>query len=141
MPDVALFERVASRLTGRPVEVRFQEPPIVGCRGLADRDKDGNATITIEPGMDQDNELFVFLHEVAHIKLHYNHMEPSDFSSLPQRSVPQPKDGEPPPGRAYQENQANVLANVWKTWGKTLRSRDVDWYLGCLMALEKYPAS
>ena len=66
-----LFNMVARRLSGRRVQVEFRKPALQGTRGFAFRDEH-QAIIHVSLDLEPAERLKVFLHEVAHVKLHYD---------------------------------------------------------------------
>lgn len=67
-----LFSRVARHLSGRSVHVAFRKPALKGARGVAFRLPSGQAVIHVSNELDEEDTLKVFLHEVSHVKIHYD---------------------------------------------------------------------
>jgi hypothetical protein len=62
-----LFEKVAQALTGRVVTARLRRPVVSYFDGQA-YIRDGKAIIDINPWLDETDQLYVFCHELGHIK-------------------------------------------------------------------------
>jgi hypothetical protein len=69
--ELALYPLVAQVLTGRKCKVEFRRPYVTGVRGIAAREGD-TGVIHIKPGMEPEQTLKTFLHEVAHIRLDWH---------------------------------------------------------------------
>ena len=93
--EAFLYDRVAKRLTGRPVEIQWRQPYCDDFLGLAARDGNGGAIIQVAPDLDPDTKLKVFLHECAHVR-DYKHLGSS-------------KNHEQPPGSHYLPDRKGYL--------------------------------
>ncbi len=79
-----LYSRVAPHLAGREVILEWCPPILPGARGLTLRGGD-KALIQIDPDIDREQRLETFLHECAHVRLHFDGLaEKSAFDSVPE---------------------------------------------------------
>lgn len=86
--DDSLAELAAEKLTGqKPITLRGRAPAFTACKGLVTKTKDDGYFIDIDPALDPLEQFKVFLHEVAHIKLHQFTDELSQEPALPPGSV------------------------------------------------------
>jgi len=122
-----LMCKVACKLTGKPVRIRFEHN--VGCYGLCRADSSGLLTIDLEPELQCYEEKFlrVFLHEVSHartdnfIPLRF---EVSDRIELKKDLVTQ-----------FQENRADKQAEQWLQYAEKNREKTEPYFEGCLWSL------
>lgn len=108
--ELYLYNKAARVLTRRKVWLRWQVPVSVDTRGEVSK-KDGVFHITIDPRLDPEEKLQVFLHELSHIVLHGSLMVDVDVSNQKPNSriwgeeeVQQHKDF---------EEEADKLADRW----------------------------
>ncbi len=73
--SIELFERVAAHLSGRPVVFRWQEPVWNFASGAAYKSLSNDAIIDVNPGA--TSTIYTFLHEVAHVRVHWGEIVPS----------------------------------------------------------------
>ena len=115
MLDFYALSQLATRLTGKKwVSVEFQRPPWKGFGGAALANPGGEFTIYLDPSMTEVKQYHVFLHEVAHVKLHGHRMEPTTTQAL--QVAPEqhrPETGLKALQLAVLEEQADTLANKW----------------------------
>ena len=139
----SLFEKVAERLAGRPVCVRFQPPVAAGVLGETYKTIDGRSIIDLDPAKHQgDNAklLSTFLHEVAHVLA--DDAEPSNHVDQPPGS--DTKHRENPtvntPWYKNREKSADDQADVWFAWSERHMSSDNSQpkIVRQLQALEQY---
>jgi len=82
-------ELFALRVTGRPVEFRFEKPSMIGVRGLAFRSGEG-AVIYVNPSPDETQVLKTALHEIGHVATHHGEMmDISDEWQLAGKTIPE----------------------------------------------------
>lgn len=67
--DQLLFTRVAAKLAGKSVTVKFQNDLDDSINGYTVKEN-GKLVIYVDPDLDQEQMFATFLHEVAHCKLH-----------------------------------------------------------------------
>lgn len=67
--DQLLFTRVAVKLAGKPVIVRFENELDDEIYGYTIKEA-GNLVVNIDPDLDPEQQWKTYLHEVAHCKLH-----------------------------------------------------------------------
>jgi len=114
--DDYLYSQAAPRLAKHPVELRWEKPFMANCRGLALR-TGKSGLIYISPELDPEQRLKTFLHECAHVRLHYRFL--ADLAQF----TPQPG-AQPTPHRlteraltddvfARREQEAQELAGKW----------------------------
>lgn len=121
MPD-DLVTRVAAHLAGRPVEVRHLRPPFEGALGCAIKSA-GAAVLYVTPNLEAWARFSVFLHEAAHLRLHWNSIPDTDHASRPAGSIR----GATPLGVVTGqpvEDEADALAGYWAKWA----ARNADPY-------------
>lgn len=122
---LALILKVAYKLAGKPVRVRFKEHEgLVGC---CRADNFGIVTIDIQPGLTQEQFLRVFLHELVHAKFDkfYN-------ISLEKTDTARAKDNW---YTSLKELRAEVLAEVWLKRAEQNRDKTKPYFEGCLNSL------
>ena len=128
-----VMQLVAIKLSGKACLLRLQAPAVAGLKGMVHRAA-GQLIIDVSPGLEDDLMLKVFLHEVAHAKLHS--FEPTQLSSYPSGSI---KDHRKSEGASWcnttQEAQADSLADKWLRWGETHRDEQLPAFEGVLTAL------
>ena len=109
-----LYTAVARRLTGRPCKVEFVQPYIKKTRGLAAR-KGDTGIIQIRPGLGEDQTLETYLHEVAHVRLHFK-----GLMGLPKQARPESYRLTVPEGEMeaheQREDEARTLAAHWEEY-------------------------
>jgi len=100
------------------------------CDGLAWCDEAGHPTIDVSPDLRDKTMLWVFLHELAHIRHH-------SFIPLPEQVMSDaPEDTSPSYMR--REDEADHQANVWLEYGKRFRDHNLPEFQGILDALLTY---
>lgn len=67
--DLLLFSRVAEKLAGKSVTVKFQNDLDDSINGYTVKEN-GQLVIYVDPDLDEDQTFTTFLHEVAHARLH-----------------------------------------------------------------------
>ena len=67
--DQLLFTRVAAKLAGKSVTVKFQNDLDDSINGYTVKEN-GKLVIYVDPDLDEDQQFVTFLHETAHCKLH-----------------------------------------------------------------------
>jgi len=123
-----LMSKVACKLSGKPVRVRFKHNE--GFKGVCRTDTSGIVTIDLEPELQFINEhefLRVFLHEISHAKNHKfiaMQLEVSD-------RIEEVQD------KAYnlREAQADTEAETWLQYAEANRDIVQPYFEGCLWSL------
>jgi len=118
---------IACKLAEKPVKLRLKSNS--GVYGLCRADSSGLVTIDIEPELQSNERKFleIFLHEVAHAKLHSfvpMELELSD-------RIPLTKDTE----FEHRETTAEVQAQEWLQYAETHRNNNLDYFTGCIYSL------
>jgi hypothetical protein len=113
---IANMEATAAKLTGRSVIVRLVEHP--GAIGLTRKDPAGRAVIDLDPEIFLDVRKFAqtFMHEAAHVKMHFHLIKPTDLNVLytTTESEQYTKARQKPSSQAAQlEAEANQQAAQW----------------------------
>lgn len=108
-----LMLKVAQHLTGKRPALRYREPIYKGNIACVQVDETGRPVIDISPILNGDErELRIFLHELAHIRLH----------KFMRSNVEQPPQSvqinEQPVAHASREKQADDLALRWLDYGR-----------------------
>lgn len=78
-----LLGQVAAHLAGRPVKVRWRDPVLSHALGSAYKTVDGQAVVDICPGLSDETALEIILHELAHVRLDWQDIQPANFHALP----------------------------------------------------------
>jgi hypothetical protein len=112
--DKNLCEQVAEQLTGRKVDVRFQDPPYKTALGCVIKNMAGEAIVYIRPSIFDDEEVNVLLHECGHIRAHWSQIPASNSANLEPRSVANDQVTRLG-GAAYmdKEDEADKLKDEW----------------------------
>ena len=112
-----LYKAVSEKLSGRKIILRFVQPSRSDADGQVTRLANGQALVEINPNVEADKEFFNFLHELAHLKLHWDTLvvsEPRKAMSLRPRSVSKPKNYV----EDNREGEANIQASLWKRYAE-----------------------
>jgi hypothetical protein len=119
-----LAPRVASYLAGRPVVVRWERPRHKGrpVLGLAESAGAGEI-VTVDPTLSGYEQYRVFLHEVAHARLHWTPTPPSPPAGpkLPpniQAMVAEKVAEALAEASARREAEADALSLRWARWAR-----------------------
>lgn len=136
-----LMEAVATHLAGKPVMVRLRDPQYAGLSGVTHKATTGQIVVDVKSTLDNDTFLRVFLHEVAHAKMHARGFAESNVNQ-PAGSIPrQPSTAAVKARDRQQEREAELLACKWLAWARR-HLWDVDEpgteMEGLLKALLKY---
>ena len=119
---------VARHLTGKVVRVRMVRPD--DADGMAWCDELGRLTIDISPDLSDETMLYVFLHELGHIR----HQKFIPSSEAVVRSSPILTTA----SQKVREDQADTQAKVWIEYGRRHRDLSLPDYEGILTALLTY---
>jgi len=125
----------ASTIAGRKVAIRYKAPVTAGLDGSVTVRPDGTPDVRIRPDLPADRMVSVYLHELAHCRLHTYKMPRSTMYQAP------------PESRSFieyvkqDENQADEIAaeaqvNEWLRYGH--KHTDPGDHLGIIEALYKY---
>lgn len=140
---IDLLERVARHLTGRPVRVvlrRIEEP---GVGGYCTRGADGIIRITVDSGLRDDDFLRLFLHEVAHAKLHSERMRAIGASpeatrqraAMLRQVVDKASLAAIDASTRQQEREADELADRWLLLAERYQTTGGSWLVSRLNGL------
>jgi len=119
---------VARHLTGKLVRVRMNRPE--GYDGLAWCDELGRLTIDVSPDLSEKTMMYVFLHELGHIRHH-------TYIPLPE-SVAMSSPVDTSASYMRREDEADAQAKVWMEYGRRHRDLSLPDYEGILTALLTY---
>jgi hypothetical protein len=113
---IKLFEQVVKNLSGISATVRWQQPVCDTAGGEAYKSEDGRAIVDLNPGA--PDRLFTLCHEAAHLRQMFNSMAACDFwqrtsGSMNKWEIKTKSIVESSPS---QEADADMLANVWKSY-------------------------
>jgi hypothetical protein len=140
-----LYKRTGEHLAGRRLILRFQPPNIKaepGRRILGSMSplSDGRALIDILPGLGAESELETFLHELAHIPLHFGELAarpPAQAMAIYAEPV---TTACPPATKTKQESEADTLAAQWLDYAKSHAERsDLESRLWALLKMPLQP--
>lgn len=131
----AMMLHAGPTIAGRPVAIRFKEPVTAGLDGSVTVRPDGTPDIRLSPGLSGDRLLDVYLHELAHARLHADQMPRSDLYDAPPKSRAFREYVERDHDQA-DEDQAEKLKNDWLRYG--LNHADPGDQLGIIQALFDY---
>jgi len=120
---------VARHLTGKSVRVRLTRPDDFD--GLAWCDELGRSTIDVSPDLSDKNMMYVFLHELAHIR-HHTYIP---LTETVMRSTPEDITS---PSYIRREDQADRQAKDWLEYGEKYQDHDLPYLEGILTALLTY---
>ena len=112
-----LYKVVGAKLSGRKIILRFVQPSRSDADGQVTRLTTGQALVEINPNVEADKEFFNFLHEIAHLKLHWDTLvvsEPRKAMSLLPKSVSRPKNYV----EDNREGEANIQASLWNRYAE-----------------------
>jgi hypothetical protein len=141
---LSVHTKVAEHLCGRPVMVRFRRPRVRNYVGCPYKTEDGQAIIDLDRERAGYLALKVFLHECAHIRLHFEAFSPGDSYRAPSGSdALSPLVTVATYRKQPRETEADRLAERWLKAaragaGRFLRS-GLDASLWPLMALLRDP--
>jgi len=118
----------ARHLAREPVIVRLTKPE--GLDGLCWRDDKGRLRVDVNPYLEDEVMLYVFLHELSHARHDYFYpvaetvMEATPLSKTPIQD--------------FREDRADRQAKAWLDYGMKHRDRSLEDFPGCLLALLDY---
>lgn len=132
---ISLYEGVGSLLAGRRITLLPEDPPGEDAIGVFSRH--GNtAYIRMRPNQPRFEGLLVFLHEVAHVKLHFKQLSSSRYHEVAPNSE-EPTD-DLSDAALVREKEADTLARKWIVHADLRRPEGMDVELGRLVALADY---
>jgi hypothetical protein len=115
MISQSLLNNVARHLSGRPaVAVRLQEPVWNGSSGACYKTERDGAIIDINPGA--SDFLYVFLHEVAHLRYDFSQMTQSDYWKSEAGSIKIEAGYRKELNSLPRESKADRQAEIWKRY-------------------------
>lgn len=114
---IDLMQKAARTLTGENVVIRFERPDYKRADGMTWRDMSGAVRVDVSPELKAypAHLLDVFLHELAHAKLHapgYAKQAKAPPASIARSCT----DVLAAAAMARQETEADELADVWKAY-------------------------
>lgn len=110
--DELLLTQCARRLTGKNVQVRLRHPTAEYALGQTYKTTDG-AVVDVEPNMDDDTVLKVFLHEAAHVKNDLSWMPVTTDHLAPSGSIKKSTAARDAWRASAPETAADILAGRW----------------------------
>ena len=128
-----LMRVLGNRLAGRSCVIRMQEPATTNSYGTMQVRPDGVPEIHISPGLGPQT-IKTFLHELAHVRLHYKQIKPSHIHTAAPRTVTVRKEAK----RPIWESQADALRDEWLAYGKRHADPTLPDEEGILWALLDY---
>lgn len=125
-----LMLAAARHLTGLPIELNFTSVRKIGALGATRKNHDGVMILDLADDYAasmSDQSLWVFIHELAHVKLHGAGMPASDTANISAREqLAQTKNSQSKLDVAWKEKQANDLAKTWLTWARRHAPKEQD---------------
>jgi len=103
-----LYSEVARVLTGSNVILQFKRPVYKNMLACVSKNESGKLVIDLTPDLPGEESLKVFLHELAHVKLHSRKFASSRISSMASGSVKS--------GGAQDEKQEREAEEYSKHW-------------------------
>lgn len=134
-----LMAAVAAHLVGEPVAITYNQPEDNRLLAHVQRNVKGVPVININPSMtgNHEQDLHVFLHEIAHHRL--TKYKPSPIEARP--TMPNHGNGIWRERYNRDEDNAEAMADQLESWAKRNASESLPFLEGCLMALLEYPAN
>lgn len=129
MDLLELSNKVACNLSGKAVAVRFQSPAHKGSLGSIHKDVKGRIIIDIDPKLPMPKFFHIFLHEVAHARLHADELARSNVSVKASGTLPNSAGGKLGSG---DEAHAEALSKYWEEWS------DENWERFHVSGMSKY---
>lgn len=125
----------ASTIAGRKVAIRFKTPATADLDGSVTVRPDGTPDVRIRPDLPADRLLNVYLHELAHCRLHTHKMPRSTMYQAPPESRSFNEYVKQDANQA-DETEAEAQVNEWLRYGH--KHTDPGDHLGIIEALYKY---
>jgi hypothetical protein len=125
----------ASTIAGRKVAIRFKTPATADLDGSVTVRPDGTPDVRIRPDLPADRLLNVYLHELAHCRLHTHKMPRSTMYQAPPESRSFNEYVKQDANQA-DETEAEAQVNVWLRYGH--KHTDPGDHLGIIEALYNY---
>jgi hypothetical protein len=118
-----LMLNVGRRLVGQPVELQYTKRSRLKSGGCCRVNPKGKIIIDLADGLPtlDDGNLMIFLHELAHARLHSQKFGRSDTDQAPDWNTYQDegqKNKAIAARRALMELQADTLARSWANWAE-----------------------
>jgi len=126
-----LMEKTASKLSRKPVKLNFRN--IEGCYGLCWKDSKGFLNIELQTGLEEEQLLKTYLHEIGHCKMHTftaSEVHPSE-SKVPEQ--------ENKIYSAIREAQAEAISKYLFQYAENNRNIEQPYFEGCLWSLYNSP--
>jgi len=124
-----LMLAVARHLTGKEVRVRMTKPE--DSDGLCWTDEERGLTIDISPYLSDETLAYVFIHEMAHAKLH-------NFRPVAEAVMRATQESEEEDSYIRREVEADSQALAWLRYAGKYRNKSLDYFEGMLWALLRY---
>jgi hypothetical protein len=121
--NLSLFQKAAANLSGRRVLVRFRKPAFSVGRGQAYKTENGAAVIDIAPDLTERDTLYVFLHEVSHIRDDFPDFAPADYWRAAPGSVVLNDGVQAALETMPREHEADDQARVWLGYSEKFYDR------------------
>ena len=115
-PYLGLMREVAHALTGKDVIVRFNGSPYSKYYAITSKREDGLMVIDMRLQDDHESNLKIFLHELAHVKLHSYRMRASNVSKVKVNSIKEPLKLDEKEWQ--EEKEADELRDHWISWAR-----------------------
>jgi len=127
-----LMVEAAPVIAGRPVIFRYETPFTTNSYGTITINKKNIPVVTVSNLL--IDTLSTYLHELAHVRLHADRMEKSNWDTAPARSYQVPKYKKSP----TREAQADAMRDEWLKIGKANADPSLPGDEGILLALIDY---
>jgi len=113
-----LTQRVADHLAGRPVKIRWQNPPSASAVGQVVKTQNGDLIVYISYLTGLESRYKVYLHELAHCRLDYGWMPASNDHERPAGSVARSQAARQAWRQDPREKRAQALADEWQQYAE-----------------------
>jgi hypothetical protein len=114
----ALTQKVADHLAGRPVKIRWEDPPASNAVGQVVKTKNGDLIVYIGYLADLKSRYKVYLHELAHCRLDYGWMPATSDHKRPAGSVKRSEAERQDWREDPREKRAQALADEWRDYAE-----------------------
>lgn len=127
-----MMAAAASTIAGRRVAISYKAPVTAGLAGSMTVRPDGTPDVRIRPDLPADRMVSVYLHELAHCRLHADTMPRSTIHQEPADTRPTEFVDENP----ADETAADAQVAEWLRYAR--KHADPDDHLGIIEALYSY---
>jgi len=128
------MQKVADTLAKRKTIILLHDPPDPNCIGFVRCNLDGDPVINVKPDLHDAKFLEVFLHEIAHAKLHNYNRKPISDRPINRKPITAAATAI----EAKRERQADDLANHWLDWSAKNQASEYSELEARLIALTRY---